>query len=52
VDTSEARIESAGGVPGVSIHSLYKWVKAACPSKEEKRGDEIELPVLDSPKAL
>jgi hypothetical protein len=37
---------------GVSIHSLYKWVKPASPNKEEKRGDEIELPVLDSPKAL
>jgi transposase len=26
---------------GVSIHSLYNWVKAASPNKEEKRSDEL-----------
>jgi len=26
---------------GVSSHSLYKWVKAVRPSKEEQRGDEL-----------
>ncbi len=26
---------------GVSIHSLYKWVKAASPSKDERRVDEL-----------
>ncbi len=26
---------------GVSSHSLYKWVKAAKPSKEEERSDEL-----------
>ncbi len=26
---------------GVSSHSLYKWVKAASPGKEEQRSDEL-----------
>ena len=26
---------------GVSAHSLYKWIKAASPSKGEKRDDEL-----------
>jgi transposase len=26
---------------GVSSHSLYKWVRAARPSKEEQRADEL-----------
>ena len=26
---------------GVSSHSLYKWVKAVRPSKEEQRSDEL-----------
>ena len=26
---------------GVSSHSLYKWVKAVRPSKDEKRSDEL-----------
>ncbi len=26
---------------GVSSHSLYKWVKAVTPSKDEKRADEL-----------
>ena len=26
---------------GVSSHSLYKWVKAVSPSKEEQRADEL-----------
>ena len=26
---------------GVSAHSLYKWIKAASPSKLEKRDDEL-----------
>ena len=33
---------------GVSIHSLYKWVKAASPNKEEKRSDEL----LDAKKEI
>jgi transposase len=31
-----------------SIHSLYKWVKTASPSKEEKRGDQL----LDAKKEI
>ncbi len=26
---------------GVSAHSLYKWVRAVGPSKEERRSDEL-----------
>ena len=33
---------------GVSPHSLYKWVKAASPNKEEKRSDEL----LDAKKEI
>ena len=33
---------------GVSSHSLYKWVKAASPSKDERRGDEL----LDAKKEI
>jgi len=33
---------------GVSSHSLYKWVKAASPSKDERRSDEL----LDAKKEI
>lgn len=33
---------------GVSSHSLYKWVRAVRPSKEEERSDEL----LDSKKEV
>jgi transposase len=33
---------------GVSSHSLYKWVKAASPDKEEQRADEL----LDAKKEI
>ena len=33
---------------GVSSHSLYKWVKAVRPTKEEQRGDEL----LDAKKEI
>ena len=33
---------------GVSSHSLYKWVKAVRPSKEEQRSDEL----LDAKKEI
>ncbi len=33
---------------GVSSHSLYKWVKAIRPSKDEQRGDEL----LDAKKEI
>ena len=33
---------------GVSSHSLYKWVRAARPDKEERRGDEL----LDAKKEI
>jgi len=33
---------------GVSSHSLYKWVKAVRPSKDEQRGDEL----LDAKKEI
>ncbi len=33
---------------GVSSHSLYKWVKAVRPSKDEPRGDEL----LDAKKEI
>ncbi len=31
---------------GVSSHSLYKWVKAVRPSKEEQRSDERKRSVI------
>ena len=33
---------------GVSSHSLYKWVKAAHPNKDEQRSDEL----LDAKKEI
>jgi len=33
---------------GVSSHSLYKWVKAVRPEKDEQRGDEL----LDAKKEI
>ncbi len=33
---------------GVSIHSLYKWVKAVSPTKNEQRSDEL----LDAKKEI
>jgi len=33
---------------GVSIHSLYKWVKAVSPNKDEQRSDEL----LDAKKEI
>ena len=33
---------------GVSSHSLYKWVKATSPDKEERHGDEL----LDAKKEI
>ncbi len=33
---------------GVSSHSLYKWVKAALPDKDEQRSDEL----LDAKKQI
>ncbi len=33
---------------GVSSHSLYKWVKAVRPSKDERRADEL----LDAKKEI
>ncbi len=33
---------------GVSIHSLYKWVKAVRPTKNEQRSDEL----LDAKKEI
>jgi transposase len=34
-------VQEAAARLGVSSHSLYKWVKAARPEKNEQRGDEL-----------